>query len=81
MTAMYPVGIEVTCGREFYLFNLVADMEMFWGVVYECASDINLRVRPSLLFFFCDLYQYIQQIVYTCIQWHVEECSVALLCN
>jgi hypothetical protein len=27
------------------------------------------------------LYQYIQQIVYKHIQWHVEECSVALLCN
>jgi hypothetical protein len=27
------------------------------------------------------VYQYIQQIVYKRIQWHVEECSVALLCN
>jgi hypothetical protein len=29
----------------------------------------------------CSVFQYIQQIVYKCIQWHVEECSVALLCN
>jgi hypothetical protein len=31
--------------------------------------------------FICNLYQYIQKIVYKRIQWHVEECSVALLCN
>jgi hypothetical protein len=31
--------------------------------------------------FICNLYQCIQQIVSERIQWHVEECSVAFLCN
>jgi hypothetical protein len=32
-------------------------------------------------YFICNLYQYIQQIVQRRIQWHREDCSVALLCN
>jgi hypothetical protein len=31
--------------------------------------------------FYLQLYQYIQQIVYKRIQWHVHECPVELLCN
>jgi hypothetical protein len=29
----------------------------------------------------CNPFQYIQQTVYERVQWHVDECSVALLCN
>jgi hypothetical protein len=41
------------------------------------ASNINVFKSQ----FICNLYWYIQQIVYKGIQWHAEECSVALLCN
>jgi hypothetical protein len=48
-------------------------------------QEIGMKLAARKLFFkynfICNLCQYIQQIVYKRIQWHVEECPVALLCN
>jgi hypothetical protein len=41
-------------------------------------TQLTICFKPH---FICNLFQYIQQTVYKRIMWHVEECSVALLCN
>jgi hypothetical protein len=53
--------------------------------LFAVLSTLCLYLLISVFFlqshFICNLHQYIQQIVYKRTQGHVEECSVALLCN
>jgi hypothetical protein len=46
----------------------------------QCHLRVSVETKKKS-HFICNLCRYIQQIVCKCEQWHVEECSVALLCN
>jgi hypothetical protein len=55
------------------------------GDLISIVKNITLLWHETPYFFkshfICNLYEFILQNMYKRIQWHVEECSVALLCN
>jgi hypothetical protein len=58
------------------LLEVVTFLRQFHTSRFSCIPALQM-----ILYSICSLYQYIQQIEYKRIQRHVEECSVALLCN